>query len=55
MIIHLSQLRARFAGFGARPVHVAYLLRQWARGLPFDAGPRKPDLALKGTALIDTM
>jgi len=40
MIIHLSQLHARFAGFGARPVHVAYLLRQWARGLPFDAGPR---------------
>jgi hypothetical protein len=36
---HLSQLRARLAGFGARPVHVAYLLRLWAQGLPQDARP----------------
>lgn len=36
----VDDLRARFAGAGARPVHVRRLLRAWLRGRPFGEPPR---------------
>ena len=41
--MHLAALRQRLRVLGARPVHEARVLRQWARAEPQDGGRRRPE------------